>query len=69
MLPDDKILPLRHMARRLGISQRWLRAEAEAGRVPHLDADGRLLFVPALVIEALAERAAQMPPNSDGGDI
>ena len=37
------------MARHLRVSVKWLRAEAEAGRVPHLKADKVLLFDPATV--------------------
>ena len=36
----------------------WLRLESESGRIPHLNAGGRLLFNLSAVEQALAERAA-----------
>ncbi len=36
----------------------WLSEEARAGRLPHVDARGRLLFNPHAVEKALAQRAA-----------
>ena len=54
----DLVLTLGRMARRLGVTQRWLRAEAEAGRVPCLPAGKRLLFEPVAVEESLAKQAA-----------
>lgn len=53
------ILTLPRMARRLGVTQRWLRAEAEAGRVPCVAADGRFLFVPDAVEAVIVERARE----------
>jgi len=47
------------MARRLGVTQKWMRAEAEAGRIPCLRAGRRFLFNPAAVEQAFAARAAQ----------
>ena len=45
------------MARRLRVTVRWLRAEAEAGRVPHLKAGKVILFNPETVEKVLLERA------------
>jgi len=45
------------MARRLRVSVKWLRAEAEAGRVPHVRADRAFLFDPDAVERVLVERA------------
>ena len=45
------------MARRLRVPVKWLRAEAEAGRVPHLKADKVFLFDPETVERVLLERA------------
>ncbi|MCO6436710.1 MAG: hypothetical protein J5J06_06445 [Phycisphaerae bacterium] len=56
-----RLLPLGNMARRLRVTATWLRAEAEAGRLPALRADKRFLFVPELVEAVLAERAAARP--------
>ena len=53
--PTPAILPLGRMARRLGVTQSWLKAEA--GRVPCVRADRRFLFAPDAVERAIAERA------------
>lgn len=52
------LLPLGPMARRLRVTSRWLRAEADAGRVPCLRADNQYLFAPEATEAVLAERAA-----------
>lgn len=44
------------MARRLRVPAKWLRAEAESGRMPHLKADSALLFDPDAVDRVLRER-------------
>jgi excisionase family DNA binding protein len=54
-----EVLTVNRMARRLGVTARWLRAEAEAGRVPCLRAGNRYLFNPLAVEQALAQRAAE----------
>ena len=54
----SELLPLSRAARRLGVSARWLKSEATAGRVPCLRADSRFLFDEAAVTEALRKRAA-----------
>jgi excisionase family DNA binding protein len=46
------------MARLLRVSVSWLRAEAEAGRVPSLRAGRTFLFNPEAVEKVLAARAA-----------
>lgn len=57
--PPGPILPASHAARRLGLTVRWLTAEAEAGRLPGFKAGNRWLFdLPALE-RALAERVRQ----------
>jgi hypothetical protein len=45
------------MARLLGVTSKWLRDEAQAGRIPHLPAGKTLLFDADLVERLLAERA------------
>lgn len=60
----ERVLNLPRMARRLGVTQAWLKREAEANRVPALRADRRLLFEPAAVEEAVAQRAAR--PDLEG---
>ena len=52
-----RLLVLGAMARRLGVEPRWLRTEAEAGRLPHVKAGRTLLFNPAIVERLLVERA------------
>jgi hypothetical protein len=54
---ENELLTLRQLARRLQVSQAWLKAEAEAGRIPSLPAGGRYLFSLAAVQNALLERA------------
>lgn len=48
------------MARRIGVSVRWLKSEAASGRIPCLRADNVYLFDPDVVIETLAKRARGM---------
>ena len=45
------------MARRLRVTAKWLKAEADAGRVPCLKADNTYLFDPETVELVLLERA------------
>ena len=52
-------IPLQRLAQRLGLPAAWLRAEAEAGRIPSLRAGRRLLFNPEAVEDALIERASE----------
>jgi hypothetical protein len=56
--PRD-LLPLRRMAARLGVPSRWLKEQAEAGKVPGLKAGDRWLFVPDLAAAAVTAMAAQ----------
>jgi hypothetical protein len=56
---DTTLLPIRFVARRLRVTVGWLRNEALAGRVPHLNAGGRILMNPEAVERALVERAKQ----------
>jgi hypothetical protein len=51
------LLPLHAMARQIGVTAKWLRAEAEAGRIPHLKAGARLLFH-SVTVERLLQRRA-----------
>ena len=54
------------MARQLGLRPAWLRAEAEAGRIPCLKAGRLLLFNPKAVARILAARAAKETLGSEG---
>ena len=60
------LLPLNIVARRLRVPVRWLRGEAEAGRVPSLRADKVILCDPDAVEAALLERARQPASNTEG---
>jgi len=51
------LLPLRRMAARLGVPSRWLREQAEAGKVPGLQAGNRWLFVPDVAADAVRAMA------------
>jgi hypothetical protein len=53
------VLPLNRMARKLRVTIAWLKAEADAGRVPCLRAGTRYLFSPDAVEKVIAARAAQ----------
>ena len=55
--PAESFVPLRRAAARLGVPTAWLRAEAQAGRIPHLRVGRRLLANPQAVEEVLLDRA------------
>jgi hypothetical protein len=59
------LLPLTPLARLLGVSTKWLRAEAEAGRLPGVPAGTTILFDADLVERLLLERARR--PAQEGG--
>ena len=59
------LLPLGTMAAMVGVTQKWLRREAEAGRIPCLNADGRLLFDEATVQRLLRDRATNREEVDD----
>jgi len=56
-MAEPALLPANQMARRLRVTLRWLRAEAEAGRIPCLHAEKQLLFDSDTVEQVLLERA------------
>jgi len=62
MFTPPKLLLIGPTARRLRVPVKWLREEAEAGRIPHLKADKALLFDPEAVESVLLERARQGGP-------
>ena len=64
LLKRPTLLPLGPTSRHLRVPTAWLRAEAEAGRVPHLKAGDRLLFNPDALERALLVRAQQKPSKS-----
>lgn len=57
MIDETQLLPLAHMAHRLQVTAKWLRSEADAGRVPHVRADRVLLFHAETVEAILVKRA------------
>ena len=63
----SELLSLPRLARRLGITRKWLKAEADAGRLPCLNAGGRYVFDLEAVQEALAKRAAEHVEGVDHG--
>ena len=58
----NELLPLGTMAAMIGVTQKWLRGEAESGRLPHLNAGGRLLFDEATIQRLLRDRAIAASP-------
>ena len=61
----NDLLSLTRLSRQLGVTQQWLRDQADASEIPHLKAGNRYLFNPLAVREALAAKAAQ---TRKGGD-
>ena len=59
------LLSLSRMARRLGVTQQWLRNRAKMHQVPSLRAGNRFLFNPEAVEEVLSAEAARL---REGGD-
>ena len=55
----SELLSLPRLARRLGLTQKWLRDQAESGEIPCLRAGSRFLFDYEAVETALAKRAAK----------
>jgi len=62
---ESPLLPLRLMARRLGVTAAWLKDEADSGRIPCLVAGGRYLFAPLAVDRSLSERASSPGVNTE----
>jgi hypothetical protein len=57
---ENRLFTLRDLARRFkrfGLSLAWLRAEAEAGRIPCFKAGRKLVFDPEAVEQSLLARA------------
>lgn len=62
-----ELLNLSRAAHRLGVPARWLRAEADAGRVPCLRAGARrYLFDSSALEEALRQRAGTKATSVPG---
>lgn len=65
MINQSRLLPVGPMARLLRVPVKWLRQEAEAGRVPCLKAGNALLFDPEAVERVLLERAQATDQEGD----
>ena len=59
--PQQQLLTLPALARRLSLPTTWLKAEAAAGRIPSLQAGRRVLFNAEAVENCLVQRAAATP--------
>lgn len=60
MKNTTRLIPIGAMARILGVTARWLRAEAEAGRIPSLRA-GKRILVDRETVEAIMLERAKAP--------
>jgi hypothetical protein len=56
---SPQLLSLPTLAQALSLPESWIKAEADAGRIPHLRIGKRYRFNGIAVVSALAERAAQ----------
>jgi len=65
---NKKPLYLGAMARCLRVPATWLRAEADAGRIPHLRAGSALLFDPEVVERIVLDRLRESSTRTKGGD-
>jgi hypothetical protein len=61
------VLPLNRAARKLGVPANWLKAEADAGRVPHLRAGAKYVFELSAAAEAIAQQIRANAPSGNGG--
>ncbi len=59
------LLNIVELALELGLPREWLKAEAEAGRIPCLRVGRRLRFNLRAVERALSERAAKPAGNAE----
>jgi hypothetical protein len=59
LISMHELLSLCRMARRLGVTQKWLRNQADSESIPCLKASRRYLFNPAAVQEALVAKASK----------
>ena len=55
----NRLMKTGPMARELGVTVAWLKAESDAGRIPHIKAGKRYLFEPEAVKKVLIDRARQ----------
>jgi len=64
----SELLILPRAARRLGVPVRWLREQADAGKVPCLRAGARYLFALEALQTALTKQAAESWQGVGHGD-
>jgi hypothetical protein len=60
-----RLLSLPALAEAIKLPESWIKAEADAGRIPHLKVGKRYRFNLSAVIFALAARAAQFEKAVD----
>lgn len=68
MESQRQLVTLDELAHRLPVSKRWLRREAQAGRIPSLMAGKSRLFSVEAVRHTLTARAADAPPSGEASD-
>ncbi len=64
---SDNLMNPHILARSLHLSADWLEEEARSGRLPHVNAGGRILFNREAVVEALSRRAAHEGLRTENG--
>lgn len=63
----DQLLSLHRAARHVGVTSKWLRAEADAERIPYLRAGSRYLFDVETLTRSLKQRiVSQLIETSNG---
>lgn len=60
---ENTLVHIGVLARQLKVTSSWLRAEAEAGRLPHIKAGKTILFDAETVRKLLLERAKKGTNN------
>ena len=56
---EDELVNIGQLSRKLKLSVRWLRAETDANRIPHLQAERDTLYSLETVRKVLLKRAAK----------
>jgi excisionase family DNA binding protein len=64
---NQQLLSLPALADALKLPESWIKAEADAGRIPHLKIGKRYRFNRETVVAVLAERAANSWKESTDG--
>jgi len=66
---NQQLLSLPALAEVLKLPECWLKAEADAGRIPHLKIDKRYRFNRDTVVAVLARRAAQSGERAEVASV